>query len=649
MLNFFFSHNSIPFRTRLALTIGLCTIGFVIVGSSLAAGIMWQWLFAEQRIAWEQDIAETGRILSRLVEQVDYAVVNDMIEAIVQNERVCSISVTSQSGYVIAEAAKAMPNSNALNCHIFQQTLFSGINPVSLLGHLKVSVTLFQVPPNWLKLLAAAGLAIILSSCLFALFIYRVLQHDISRPLSVLANRFVHFEPGEPNRLVLPATSAYEIQQLWDKFSAMERRITHQATTDWLTQLGNRYILEQTLNQAAARVSGQAIMLALIDLDNFKQINDYYGHLSGDELLKRAGQRIRNSLPDTAVVSRTGGDEYALILFYQPEKTATPENAVNQILAAFKQPFNIGHSLRFSITASIGSACFPSDVNTIDELWQAADLALHQAKANGRNSVCRYQRDFKGALHEQIRIAEGVRDAFSYNQVAFKFQPIIRLSDKKLWGFEMLLRLRDQEGRVIAAEHALKTTKQIGLTADLTRATVGSVKRHLPELSRSSSQKINLTLNLSRSQLLLTDAVNVVAQLSELSHQINFIIEITEEDILEDERVIINLQQLHQHGFAIALDDFGSGYSSLKCLHTLPLSIVKLDKALLPHDFSDTEACTLFSSTVKLIDKLGLAIIAEGIESNRECVFVENLGCQLGQGYYFGRPQNQPDYPGGLA
>ena len=419
-----------------------------------------------------------------------------------------------------------------------------------------------------------------------------------------------------------------------------EEHIERLAFYDALTGLPNRALLIQRAEQALTLAAQQDRPLALlfVDVDRFKEINDSLGHVGGDALLAEATARLQALTRETDTLCRLGSDEFILLL---PEADQTEaKQLADQTLAAFRRPFTVvGHSLR--ATVSIGIARYPHDGACFADLLKNADAALHQAKQDGRNTRVFYAREMNAAALERLTLESELRQAIESGQLVAYFQPKVYLADGGLAGAEALVRWQHPEcglippGRFIPVAEASDLIVAVG---DWMLEAVCQQQAIWREVGLPIfTVAVNLTARhfrdpglIQRIQTLLTTH-RLTADALEL--------ELTESTLLEaGVQTIETLVALHRLGVGLAIDDFGTGYSSLGYLKRLPITALKIDQSFVRELETDADDRTLAATIVALGHSLGLPVVAEGVETEEQRQILLGQGCDLAQGYHFGRP-----------
>jgi diguanylate cyclase (GGDEF)-like protein len=413
----------------------------------------------------------------------------------------------------------------------------------------------------------------------------------------------------------------------------------HQALHDALTGLPNRSLfshrIEQVLN--GGRASNRSAAVMLIDLDHFKEINDTLGHHAGDRLLQEVAERLDATLDESNTVARLGGDEFGVLLpdcDSQEEATAT----ARKLLAQLREPFSID-GLTLEVDGSIGIACAPEHGQDVEQLNQRADIAMYAAKEGGRGYVL-----FEPALDRysprRLSLAGALRSAIADGEIILFFQPKAELTTGKIVGVEALARWQHPRLGLIGPSEFVPIAEQTGLIGPLTTHVLEQALRQVRRWSEQG-EELSVAVNLSARSFLdaqlaveiprLLEATGVDARLLEL--------EITESMLMLDPaRAKATLERLSAIGLSLSVDDFGTGYSSLANLKRLPVDGIKIDKSFvidMPHDASDA---AIVRSTIDLAHNLGLRVVAEGVESHEAWRRLEDLGCDLAQGFHVSRP-----------
>ena len=437
---------------------------------------------------------------------------------------------------------------------------------------------------------------------------------------------------------------AERTQELREQILQRERiqdQLKHQVMHDALTGLPNRGFLEDRLERLLAslqRETGRRCALLYLDIDRFKVINDSLGHLAGDEMLKEVARRLLNCVRDPDMVARVSGDEFAILL----EDVKTPETAqrvAQRVLETLCLPMQVaGRELQPSV--SIGIAIADDSYTMADEIVRDADLALYRAKERGRKRFELFDETLTKNAVDELTMEGELRHALQYDEFEPYFQPVCRLDNGDVVGYEALLRWNHPLDGVIGPADFLKVAQDSGH--------IEAIDWRLFELAcRAMPQQCNrdmfLTINVSALHLRNMDFDKRLVRLLETTGVApeRLIIEVTEGSLLDDpDRVRATLDRLRKVGVGAALDDFGTGYSSLSYLHSLPLRMLKIDRAFV-HALDDgmhTTTTTVVAAILALARALNIQVVAEGIETSAQRAALLRMGCEFGQGYLLGRP-----------
>jgi diguanylate cyclase (GGDEF)-like protein/PAS domain S-box-containing protein len=425
-----------------------------------------------------------------------------------------------------------------------------------------------------------------------------------------------------------------DISQRKAQHAELERMALHDA----LTGLPNRTLLNDRIAHAinAARRSGEAMAVLLLDLDRFKEVNDTLGHLVGDRLLTMIGPRLRRPLREADTVARLGGDEFAILL---PGPTEVPAacGIAERIVEAFREPFVVDE-MALEVGISIGVALYPEHGEAAERLLQHADAAMYAAKRNGFGFVV-YNAETEGNRARRLGLTGELRRAIEDDQLSLSFQPKVDAREGTLAGVEALLRWHHPEHGLIAPEDFVPGAEQAGLIRPLTLWVVNAVLR-AQRTWREAGFEINAAVNLSVKSLHDPELANVLGLLFERwqTEASCLTLELTESALMADpETAMTVLQRVADLGCRLSLDDFGTGYSSLAYLQRLPIDELKIDRSFVAAMTEDDNAAVVVRSVIKLAKSLGLTVVAEGVESEDAFAWLRSLGCDQMQGFYLGQ------------
>ena len=421
----------------------------------------------------------------------------------------------------------------------------------------------------------------------------------------------------------------------------IEEDILHAANTDALTGLANRAAFYDRLHDwtlAGAR-TGSPLVVHLIDLDQFKEVNDSFGHQAGDLLLAQVASRLRKVTRETDFIARLGGDEFAIL---QAGATSAVDGSklAEKVLTAVGESFDL-NGIEANITPSIGIATAPHDSWNPDELIRKADAALYRVKHAGRNGFGYFTEELDREAHDRTRDLSAIRQAVRRKNFHLVYQPKMSKDGRDLKGMEALLRC-DHPGlcdRPVIDVIAL--ANQCGLMPNMSEWILEETCKQIKIWFADDPQRFRVCVNLCAREVSDPNTPKMLESVTRkcgLNPEI-FIVEITEQEIFQSgANGIAVLQKIRDLGFSIAIDDFGTGYSSINYLTQLPIDFVKLDMSFaqgIPHN---TRSCIAVKGIVSLASALGLQVVAEGIERQEQLDFFQEAGCEALQGYYFSRP-----------
>ncbi len=411
-----------------------------------------------------------------------------------------------------------------------------------------------------------------------------------------------------------------------------------QATTDELTGLPNRRFFYEQLHKevAAADAASSSLTLLVADLDGFKELNDTLGHQAGDLLLQQLGPRVLDALSATDTLARLGGDEFAVLL---PGRDSTAAiTMVEQIRAILDEPFNV-RGLNLHVEASIGIAAYGEHANDADALVRCADVAMYQAKA-GRTGWETYVAARDLHSRDRLELLGELRHAIDAGELELHYQPKLELGSGAVHGVEALVRWRHPTRGLLGPMEfiplAERTTLMRPLTLSVLDMALAQCRRWYDE-----GLELGVAVNLSVPNLLDTrlpgDIVELLERWDVPAERLN--LEVTENVILSDpERVIDVLEALKRVGVRLSLDDFGTGSSALALLKSLPVDELKIDKSFVLAMEKSAEDAVIVRSTTELAQRLGLRVVAEGVETAAALEFLRGVGCEEAQGYFLSRP-----------
>lgn len=420
-----------------------------------------------------------------------------------------------------------------------------------------------------------------------------------------------------------------------------EARVQHLAEYDYLTDLPNRLLLMDRLQQSlrVAERSRHKVAVLFLDLDRFKNINDTLGHATGDTLLQEVARRTRHVVREMDTVGRTGGDEFVMIL---PELADNAQAALiaERVLDALRQPFQLdGHQL--VITASIGISVSPDDGRDAQLLLKNADMAMYEAKAQGRNNYRFFTERMTAEVRQRLLLENRLRGALGRQELHLMLQPKFWVADRRLSGFEALLRWTDEHGVSVPPAQFIPVAEESGLIIDIGSWVLREACRLAAAWPQHGEDALTMAVNVSPRQLAQPDFAGLVAGILQETGlaPAQLEIEVTESALLERTgHVKAALDGLKALGVRLAVDDFGTGYSSLAYLKDFAPDTVKIDRCFVTDLQHRDDNAAIVLAIITLAKSLKMEALAEGVETEEELAALARLGCEAVQGYLTGRP-----------
>ncbi|MDO8296701.1 MAG: EAL domain-containing protein [Caulobacter sp.] len=427
------------------------------------------------------------------------------------------------------------------------------------------------------------------------------------------------------------------IRDLRERRSA-EEKIRYLAEHDGLTGLPNRNALKARLAAALDRVeaSGETLALVCVDLDHFKEANDLHGHVAGDAVLVEAARRLQNSVSAPSFAARLGGDEFVVVQITDQDQPTAAAELAGQLLEALKEGMTFeGQDL--AMAASLGVSLYPDDGRTGEALLANADMALYRAKENGRGAYRFFKREMDETIRERRNLARELRQAIIDEDLVVHYQPQARASDGEILGFEALVRWRHPVRGMIPPLDFIPLAEETGLILPLGEW----VLRKSCVEAAAWDKPLSIAVNLSPLQLNQPNLAQLVHEIlieTGLS-PMRLELEVTESALFKDyQRALDNLRRLKALGVRIAMDDFGTGFSSLSTLQSFPFDKIKVDKSFVENIHRDARATVIVKAVLGLGRSLDIPVVAEGVETDEQLQFLRGEDCAEVQGYAIGRP-----------
>jgi diguanylate cyclase (GGDEF)-like protein len=422
------------------------------------------------------------------------------------------------------------------------------------------------------------------------------------------------------------------------------RRATHDALTD----LPNRELLAETVSRWGDRAVAEDLEISLLflDLDRFKMINDHWGHQVGDELLCAVAARLGEHVRGEDLVCRIGGDEFVIALA-SPSHQRLAESLANRLLVELARPFTLSVG-EVVTSASIGMAKSTGGTQALD-LIRDADTAMYKAKGSGRNAYALFDPSLRDQLHARVKVEQALRGALGRGELAVHFQPIVDLESGELDGFEALMRWHSAELGFVSPMEFIPIAEETGMIVEMGAWLLRESVRQLVEWIAQrgpDARPLHVSVNVAVRQLRDGSLVELVDQvLRETGLPPSGLwLEITESGVMEDiDAALLTLNALHALGLTLAIDDFGTGYSSLNYLRRLPVGIVKIDRSFVSHVGEQGSNEPIVRAVLAMTHALGHRVVAEGVETTEQRDWLRAQGCDLVQGWLYGKAERPAD------
>jgi diguanylate cyclase (GGDEF)-like protein len=462
-----------------------------------------------------------------------------------------------------------------------------------------------------------------------------VWQGPLNSPLGT-----IDVEVTVSNHLQTPEVGGY-IFTVRDRTGqvTLENELRHRANHDFLTELANRTQLAESLDASLREQVPVAVML--IDLDDFKSVNDTRGHDAGDELLVAVAHRLRHVMGAGGLIARLGGDEFAVVL--QGSRAADANALAHDMLASVTQPFHLGVD-RVTLSASIGIAQVGDTEATVSDLLRSADIAMYEAKRAGKARVVVFSDAMQAEIIEEATIREELVGATERGEVSLVYQPIVDLDTARLLGFEALVRWTHPKLGSVSPARFVPIAERSGAIVQLGAWVLGMACREAASWPDHLYVSVNVASNQLTEERLLDDVDSALTAAT--LHPARLMLELTESSLIHRlDQVDRNLGALRERGVKLAIDDFGTGYSSLSYLKRFDVDVVKIDRSFVSGIAGSADHAALTKTIVALADILSITAIAEGVETEAEREELLRLGCSYAQGYLFARPMPPSEIP----
>ena len=505
-----------------------------------------------------------------------------------------------------------------------------------------------------LEVIYFAGFILIFSGIIFV----RQIHKHIKTPIKTIITRFNEVEADQFNQVIQLKRNdewntiekafnkmSKRLDETYQELQAERIKLNHLAHHDVLTGLANRLQIYQDIEHCInkAKQDKGKFGLLFLDVDQFKNVNDNLGHAMGDQLLKQIAKRLRETVASDGIVARLGGDEF-MIIYPDEDHLGTLQDRAEELNDILNQPFELNMT---SVLAgsSIGVCLYPQHGDTLETLVSNADVAMYHSKRKGPNAYSVYESKMSSDAHKLLQLSAGLRKAMDKNEFFIQYQPQYDISTNEITGAEALIRWEHPEMGLIQPDNFLPIAEKTGIITDIDTWVFKHVTQ---QISQWKEQGVELkgkefSINFSARKFL---SPHLAEELSHILQESNcpsncIIIEITEQDLITNLELCSEaIVELQYHGFKVAIDDFGVGYSSLNYLKNLPAQCLKIDKSFVADlDADDSNSgSAIISAIINLANNMSLTVIAEGIENERQQKMLIQQGCSRGQGYHLSYP-----------
>jgi diguanylate cyclase (GGDEF)-like protein len=459
--------------------------------------------------------------------------------------------------------------------------------------------------------------------------------------LFIIFSIFIYFYLQSKKELIKKLNNKLE-----DTVETKTKELTYLAHYDALTGLINRHLFSEIVQHSieVGKRDKSCFSILFLDLDRFKDINDTYGHSAGDELLKSVAKRLKSCVRSEDSVSRLGGDEFIILIKNIPDNNLV--TLLEKIIAEIQQPIVFENNV-FNVTFSIGISSFPKDGTDSEVLISNADMAMYKAKELGRNTFAFYDKKMGDYMLERLKLESNIKIALEKNQFEAFYQPQVDSITNKIIGAEALIRWNSPELGFIAPDKFIPIAEETQLIIDIDTWMMRQTMKQLIEFQKEGIEIGKLSLNISARQLESKDIAHHLKMILNETHfdPTRLELEITERQMMKDpEASIVILNKIKEMGIGIAVDDFGTGHSSLAYIKRLPIDKLKIDKSFVDELPNNKEDIAIIRSIISIAKNLQIDIIAEGVESAIQRDFLRDEGCKMIQGYFYSKPLNADDY-----
>ena len=481
---------------------------------------------------------------------------------------------------------------------------------------------------------------------LLVILILLIMRYFISRPLESL-RQYAYYQNIVPKKYKIREleTIRYSMIQTFNRLEDEKEELYLMSRTDELSGLANKNSLSEYLNRLIknSKRNNEEFAFLFLDLDNFKTVNDSLGHNVGDELLKQVAFIVNKVLRPSDFVARVGGDEFVIVI-KEYDSVIDLTHVVDRVLSQLSKPWII-NTYPISISASVGISFYPKDGENMVSLMQHSDIAMYEAKKNGRARYHFFTEELNQSVQNIIKLENDMKDALANDEFELYYQPKVDVATSKIIGAEALIRWISPDRGMVSPDEFISIAEENNFIIELGTWIVQDAVKQQRTL-KDKGIDIIISINISAKQILEDGFVDMLIKTLE-TYKVSpkdIDIEITEYMFLKQNEKNHNvLNELSSYGVSISLDDFGTGYSSLSYLKKFPVDYIKIDKSFLD-DFNTQQGAVFIDTIIQMGHNLNMKVIAEGIELDEQLQYIKDIGCDQYQGYYFSKPLNTYDF-----
>jgi len=543
------------------------------------------------------------------------------------------------------DISELSPN-NVLNadCYLFKVKVYKELTP-----HIHYAYA--YIDKNFIDSLRRQqlqnyALPTLLFVIVLLLFLWFLIQKIMISPLEKL-RKYAYYSEKPPSQFYIQELESirYSLQMTFHRLKEEQKKFYTLSTRDPLTALLNRTHLMQEVEWliSQSKRSEQNFSLLFMDIDNFKTINDTYGHDFGDKVLKSISKRLKGSLRENDIIARFGGDEFVIVL---PgiTKSLQIKEVITKIQKQLQTPIKY-KNFSFSPTISIGAVLYPQDGKDFTELFKNADIAMYKAKELGKNNFHFFTSILGKELNEKVKMQQLIKKALKDGNFQLYYQPQVDINSEKIIGCEALIRLIDPIEGFIAPDRFIPIAEETNLIIPIGRWVITKVAQQLKEWENTRLKDIKISMNMSALELNDQELLDYIKTNTKDINAQNLGIELTESVLIDNvEEKIAKIQQLKELGLTLTLDDFGTGYSSISYVKRLPFDYLKIDKSFIDDILHDPQDKLFVKIIIDMAKTLRLQVIAEGVENQEQLTMLKDLDCDIFQGYLASTPLPTKDF-----